>query len=312
MVKLGDSIKRVVMEDFIIYPVDAPLPEETNINDAAIATLAIDDYPDFMKADADGVWVTNVGRVEKLKFGIQKPILTVNIPSPCGVMATGFGSLWVADCKSESVYRVDLITGKIQSIIKTGLADREGELSIAASADAIWVLTNADGELSKIDPKTSKVVAHIKVLPNSFAVAFGSEALWITNTKDASVQQVDIKTNQVVSTIKVGKEPRFLAAGLNAIWTLNQEDGTVSKINPITKEVTTIDVDVKGSGGDITTGAKYVYVRAKKTLLSVIDPHSNKVVKRFGPIAGSGAVSVENGHVWITAHDINKVWVLKE
>ncbi len=312
LVKLGDSAKRVVMEDFIIYPVDAPLPEETNIDDAAIATLKIDDYPDFMKADADGVWVTNVGRVEKLKFGMQKPILTVNIPAPCGVMATGFGSLWVADCKSESVYRIELSTGKVQSIIKTGLADREGELSIAASPDAVWLLTKSDGELSKIDPQTNKLVARINVLPNSFAVAFGYDALWITNTKNASAQQVDPKTNAVVSTIKVGKEPRFLAAGLNAIWILNQEDGTVSKIDPVTKEVTTIDVDLKGSGGDITTGSKYVYVRAKKTLLSVIDPQSNKVIKRFGPTAGSGAVSVENGHVWITAHDINKVWVLKE
>ena len=312
MLKLGDSAKRVVMDDFIIYPVDAPLPEETDINEAAIATLNIDGYPDFMKADADGVWVTNVDRVEKLKFGSQTPIFRVNIPQPCGVMATAFGSLWVADCKNESVYRVELSTGKVQSIIKTGLADREGELSIAASADAVWLLTKADGELSKIDPISNKVIARVAVLSNSFAVVCEYNALWITNTKDASVQQVDPGTNTVVSTIKVGKEPRFLAAGLNAIWALNQEDGTVNKINPITKEVTTIDVDVKGSGGDITTGSKFVYVRAKKTLLSVIDPQTNKVIKRFGPAAGSGAVSVENGHVWITAHDVNKVWVLKE
>jgi glyoxylase-like metal-dependent hydrolase (beta-lactamase superfamily II)/DNA-binding beta-propeller fold protein YncE len=310
--KLGDSAKLVTMDDFIIYPVDAPLTKEININETAIATLTIDGYPDFMKADADGVWVTNVGRIEKLKFGAQKPALSVSIPSPCGVMATGFGSLWVADCKSESVYRVDLKSGKVQSIIKTGLADREGELSIAASEDAVWLLTKAAGELARIDPKTNKVVARIDVLTNSFAVTYGNHGLWITNTKNASVQKVDPKSNKVVSPIKVGKEPRFLAVGFNAVWTLNQEDGTVSKIEATTNEVTTIDVNVKGSGGDITTGSKYVYVRAKKTLLSVIDPETNKVIQRFGPTAGSGAVAVENGRVWITAHDINKVWVLKE
>jgi streptogramin lyase len=210
------------------------------------------------------------------------------------------------------VYRIDLNTGKIQSIIKTGLADHEGELSITASAEAVWLLSKDDGELTKIDPQTNKIAARVKVASHSYAVVFGFDALWITNTKNASVQQVDPKINNVVSTISVGKEPRFLAAGLKAIWTLNQEDGTVSKIDPITKVVSTIDVDVKGSGGDITTGSKYVYVRAKKTLLSVIDPNSNKVIKRFGPSAGSGAVAVENGHVWITAHDINKVWILKE
>jgi len=55
-----------------------------------------------------------------------------------------------------------------------------------------------------------------------------------------------------------------------------------------------------------------VYVRAKKTMLSIIDPKSNKVIKRYGPSSGSGAVCVENGRVWITAHDINTVWILKE
>ncbi|MBI1770689.1 MAG: MBL fold metallo-hydrolase [Bacteroidetes bacterium] len=312
IVKLGDTVKRVVFNDFIIFPTYEPLPKETNIYDAAIATIKIDGYPDFMRADVDGAWVTNVGQVEKLKFGEKKAILSVNVPQPCGVMATGFGSLWVADCKSESVYRVNLNTGKVQSIIKTGLADREGELSIAISEDAVWLLTDAEGELSKIDPLSNKVVAHVKVAPHSFAVVFGYDALWITNTENASVQQVDPKTNKVVSTTKVGKEPRFLAAGLNAIWTLNQEDGTVSKIDPVTKDVKAIDVDVEGSGGDITVGSKYVYVRAKKTLLSVIDPQSNEVISRFGPAAGSGAVCVENGHVWVTAHDINQVWVLKE
>jgi YVTN family beta-propeller protein len=310
--KLGDTVKRAIMNDFIIYPVEEPLPIETLIDEAAIAAMHMNGYPDFMKVDVDGVWVTNVGRIEKLKFGVEKPVLVVNIPQPCGVMATAFGSLWVADCKSESVYRVDLITGKIQSIIKTGLADRDGELSIAASAAAVWLLSKDEGELTKIDPQTNIIVARVKVASHSYAVVFGFDALWITNTKNASVQQVDPKTNNVVSTISVGKEPRFLAVGLNAIWTLNQEDGTVSKIDPLTKEVATIKLDVKGSGGDITTGSKYVYVRAKKTLLSVIDPASNKVIKRFSPSAGSGAVAVENGHVWITAHDINKVWVLKE
>jgi len=312
LIKLGDTVRRITLDDFIVYPTYEPLPKETDINESALASFNVDGYPDFMKSDENGVWVTNVGRVEKFEFGKQKPVLTVNIPQPCGVMTIGFGSLWVADCKSESVYRVDSKTGKIQAIIKTGLADRDGELSITASDDAILLLTKKDGEISRIDPQSNKVSARIKVEPNSFAAAFGSGSLWITNTKNASVQQVDPKTNKVVSIIKVGKEPRFLATGFGATWTLNQEDGTVSKIDAVTLKVKTIDVDVEGSGGDITTGSKYVYVRAKKTLLSVIDPKTDKVIARYGPTAGSGAVAVENGRAWITAHDINKVWVLKE
>ncbi|GHN01485.1 hypothetical protein WSM22_29740 [Cytophagales bacterium WSM2-2] len=310
--KTGDLVRRIVCNDFIVFPTYESLPRESNIENSAIATLNLEGYPDFMKSEDNGVWVTNEGRIEKLEFGKLKPVFSVSIPQPCGVMATGFSSLWVANCKDESVYRIDLKTGKILVVIKTGLADKDGELSIAASDDGIWLLTKEEGELSKIDPRTNRVTLHIKVEPNSYAVAFGFGALWITNTKNNSVQQVDLKKNSVVASIKVGKEPRFLAVGRNGIWTLNQEDGTVSKIDPVTKEVKTIDVDVEGSGGDIAVGDKYVYVRAKKTLLSVIDPERGKVTARYGPIAGSGAVAVEHGHVWVTAHDINKVWVLKE
>jgi virginiamycin B lyase len=39
-------------------------------------------------------------------------------------------------------------------------------------------------------------------------------------------------------------------------------------------------------------------------------PKTNKVIKKFGPPAGSGALHAGNDAVWITAHDINKVWRL--
>jgi hypothetical protein len=42
----------------------------------------------------------------------------------------------------------------------------------------------------------------------------------------------------------------------------------------------------------------------------VIDPKTNKVVKRFGPPSGSGAVRAGGGKVWVTAHDVNKLWGL--
>ena len=36
----------------------------------------------------------------------------------------------------------------------------------------------------------------------------------------------------------------------------------------------------------------------------------NKVVKRFGPAQGSGAVRAGGGKVWVSAHDVTKVWAL--
>lgn len=286
---------------------------EFPINQKASNTLKLEGYPDFLAADDDGVWVTNEDRVDKLIAGQSVPFKTINMPTPCGAMAVGFGSLWVASCSKKSLYRIDLLSGEITANIETGLADPEGELSIAVGAGSVWLLTNATGELSRIDPYKNEVIRKIKVLPNSFAAAFGFNAVWITNTTSGSVQKIDPKTEKVIAIIPVGKTPRFLAAGAGAVWSLNQEDGTVSKIDPESnKVISTIAVEAVGSGGDITTSNAKVYVRAKSPLLSVIDPATSAVVARYGPPAGSGAVRVENGRVWVTAHDINTIWVLNE
>lgn len=286
--------------------------KEIAIQTKAITNLHIKGYPDFLVSDKDGVWVTNEDRVEKLVWNKKEPVLFLNIPQPCGVMCMAYKSLWVASCKNKSIYRIHSQTGRIEAMIETGLADGEGELSISAGAGSICVLTNSNGELSRIDPLVNKVIAKIPVESNSYAVAFGFGNVWITNTSRSTVQCVDPKSNAVKATIPVGRQPRFLAAGLGAVWTLNQEDGTVTRIDPSSHLTTSIDAKVEGSGGDITVGSKYVYVRAKKTLLSVIDPVTLKIIKRYGPPAGSGAVSVENERVWLTAHDINAIWILKE
>lgn len=300
----------------------------TPIAARAVATLKVPGFADFLVADGKAVWVTNRGRIEKLDRDHALPVLTATVPSPCGAMAVGFGAVWVANCRDSSVYRVDRKSARVVAMIPTGLADRRGELSLAVGAGSVWVLSDRAGVLSRIDPRTNRVIAQIAVAPNSFAAVFGFRSVWISNTGapnvgapnaagsttagNGSVQRIDPATNQVVATISVGPTPRFLAAGERGVWTLNQGDGTVSRVDPKTNAViATIAVGVPGGGGDIDAGGGAVWVRASRVLLSVIDPHSNRVVERLGPVAGSGAVRVAGNGVWVTAHDIGTVWVLR-
>jgi hypothetical protein len=41
-----------------------------------------------------------------------------------------------------------------------------------------------------------------------------------------------------------------------------------------------------------------------------IDPRDNTVTETYGPPSGSGAVTVGDDAVWVSAHDINRVWRL--
>jgi hypothetical protein len=65
---------------------------------------------------------------------------------------------------------------------------------------------------------------------------------------------------------------------------------------------------VPGEGGDLTAGGGSVWARGSGTLLTRIDPHSHRVLARYGPPSGSGAVIVGAHAVWVSAHDIRTVW----
>ena len=304
--------------------------KELDISKVASVVLKLDGYPDFMVPDSNDVWITNEKRVDKLSSTSTKPILSAAVPSPCGVMAVGFGSLWVANYNDKSIYRINRSTGKVTAVIPTGLADKYGELSIAAGAGSVWVLSDSAGILTRINPETNAVQATINVLPFSYCAAFGYDAVWITNTGNVknipgtgmvegknkgSVQRIDPITNKVAATISTGTAPRFLAVGENGIWALNQADGTVSRIDPYTnKLVATVNVQVAGLGGDIAAGAGKVWVRGNRTaFLVTIDPKTNTIGNRYGPLSGSGAVRVtEDNSVWISSHDVNSIWIIKQ
>lgn len=291
-------------------------PRELAIADVAIATLTIPGYPDFLAADDRSVWTTNTDRVEKLAIDQPAPVKTIDMPGPCGAMVVVDGSLWVASCGEQSVYRLDTATGSIVARVPTGLADPEGELSLAAGAGSVWVLSDASGTLARIDSHANEVVARIEVMPRSYAAAFGFGAVWITSTGDRDgpgwVQRIDPGTNTVVASVPVGPVPRFLAAGEGGVWTLNWGDGSMTKVDPETNEaVATFPLRMEGGGGDIATGAGSVWVRGTKVLLAAVDPSTNAVTTIYGPPAGSGAVRVAGDLVWVTAHDTNTVWVLK-
>jgi YVTN family beta-propeller protein len=285
------------------------------ISNEAIGTIKLEGFPDFLAVDGDDVWITNIGKVQKLSAKSKTLTLSVDISEPCGAPIVAEGSLWVANCKDKSIYRINHRTGKIIDIIPINISDPYGEISLAFGAGSLWILTDSEGTLSRINPKTNKIEANIKVNRHSYCATYGFNSVWITTSENQGfVQRIDPKTNKVVSTIPVGSYPRFIAAGENGVWTLNQKDGTVSHINPdLNKVIATIKAEVPGPGGDIAVGNNKVWVRSMKgTFLLTIDPLNNKVLNRYLPLCGSGAVRVSNKYIWVSAHDVNSIWILEK
>ena len=71
---------------------EEPIVPLLSLAEHALHTLKVPGSADFLVLEGDDAWVTNQGRVEKLKAGSSKPVVTVQITEPCGAMAIDFGS----------------------------------------------------------------------------------------------------------------------------------------------------------------------------------------------------------------------------
>jgi virginiamycin B lyase len=283
---------------------------ETPIESVASATVLVEGAPRFLEVSPGAVWVATPGKhaLARIDPATNQVIAQVAIDNPCAAITGANNSIWVQNCADQMLYRIDAQSNEVIAKIPVDTANPDG--NIASGEGGVWV-PSSDGVLSRIDPATNKVVAQVPVKPFSYAAAAGYGAVWVTNYQDGSVQRIDPTSNQVVATIAVGDQPKSLAVGEDAVWVLNQSAGTVSRIDPATnKVVATIEAGVPGTGGNIAAGEGAVWVRATNILLSVIDPKTNQVVKRYGPQQGKGDLRARAGSVWLSSSDSNKVWRL--
>ena len=128
---------------------------------------------------------------------------------------------------------------------------------------------------------------------------FSDGTVWITGIESNVVTAVDASSGKVLASVPVGSKPRFLTAGAGSIWTLNQGDGTVSRVDEKSKQVTTIQVGIPGTGGDIDYRADSVWLSVFDVPLTRVDASTNRVVKQW---IGKGGDSLRVGFdsLWIT------------
>ncbi len=276
--------------------------------------IAVPGFVDFLTVDGDSVWATNRGRVEQ--FSTDGMVASVAIPKPCGTMALLAGSLWVANCEGANLYRVDIATAQVQTVIETGIAEPRGETNVVAGAGSIWVPSDAAGTIARIDPATNTVIATVAVAPKTFFLAFGLDALWAVSSDERLLQRIDPATNTVTGSVELGQQPGFLAAGEGAVWVQEQGDGTVVRVDPETVVVTgRTKVGDSLLYGDIDAADGKVWLRTTQDqTFVVIDAQSLEILARVGRPEGSGAIRHTPRGVWTSAHDVLSInwWTRSE
>ncbi len=218
---------------------------------------------------------------------------------PCSGAAQGFKSLWILDCGDGALVRLEPKTGKVEAKLAIGAADVR--LGIAATADSIWALTDQKTTLSRVDPDQKQVVAEVRLGAGCNSLLFAGGALWITCPAENRILRVNPLTNLVEKRIEVSARPMAVAFGEGSLWVLCQKEGKVERIDPKTnKVIKTIELAVPGAdgGGDIWTGAGFVWVTQAGFPLTRIDPATDKVAQQFFG-EGGGMLQASANAVWL-------------
>ncbi len=277
---------------------------------ARSATFKVGRTADWVLITDDAVWVasTRPNAVQRIDPVTNKVVAKVRVPGEaCSGLAAGFGSIWVPLCgRKPALVRIDALRNTISATLPIPPSGPEG--GIATSPDSVWMVTDKNGTLCRIDPATNEVRQRISIPRGAYNPIFSEGAVWITGFDSGVLIPVEASTGTVLNSIPVGPKPRFLTAGGGSVWTLNQGDGTVSRVDTSTRKlVATIQAGIPGSGGDIDFGADSVWASVFDIPLTRIDAGTNKVLRQW---VGRGGDSLRFGFnsIWLTDYRRGLLW----
>jgi streptogramin lyase len=223
-----------------------------------------------------------------------------NLKQPCSGVIAAFGSLWIANCGTKTLARIDPKTAKITATLAIGAA---GVMTgLAATPDSVWMLTDLKTTLSRIDPDENKVVEELRLPAGCNSLTYGENSLWITCPSETRVLRINPRVNLVEKRIEVAAGPRAVAFGAGSVWVLCEKEGKIERIDPKTNKILkTIDLAVPNAAGNLAFGDGFLWVTQTGFPLTRIDPQNEqeKVAQQFWG-DGGGLISVTPDAIWLS------------
>lgn len=312
-VVLASAFGTVVAQSATESNLPKPGVKEVQVSFASLkpsATIKLGGTADWVLITDDAVWVasTKPYAVQRIDPATNRIVAKVGVSGEaCSGLTSGFGSIWVPVCgKKAELVRIDAAKNTISATIPVAPAGPEG--GITASDDSVWMVSDKNGTLNRIDPSTNRLRQKISIPSGSYNPIFSNGIVWITGVESSVLTAVDAANGKVLESVAVGPKPRFLAAGGGSVWTLNQGDGTVSRVDERSRKViATIQAGIPGAGGDIGYGADSVWATVFDVPLTRIDATTNKVVRQW---VGKGGDSLRFGYgsIWLTDYHSGLLW----
>jgi virginiamycin B lyase len=206
------------------------------------------------------------------------------------------------------------------------------------AAGAVWVANEADGTVSRIDPRTNKVAATIQIGDPQVMVAAGcgpgsvhsfmyftllnrrcdipssltsdGRSVWAVDNVAPGLDRIDPGTNRVVQHLALDADPFDLAWGYGSLWVSSyfHEPRELLRVDPATGQVlaTISDIPLGATGLAVGDGAVWV-ASTYGQLVARVDPGTNRVTATIPVERYPLAVSVGSGAVWVRNEESSSV-----
>ena len=203
-----------------------------------------------------------LARIDPLVGSLDTPFidLPVDALQAEGSVGVGEGGAWLVSTDHELLF-LNPITNRVDD--RWPLPD--GAAAVRAGLGAVWVTVADEGELLRMDPADPRTARSIVVGEGPRFLAIGEDAVWVMNQADGSVSRVAADGSVVatvkVSDAPIGGGD--IAVGGGIVWVRTEQDLVVG-IDAATNEVSHRYGPPSGSGS-VATDGDVVWVTAHDT-----------------------------------------------
>lgn len=292
----------------------------------AVTKIRTAGWPGSVVSAFNAIWVfqhvgTGVYRINPRTNRVVKRIQIGE--NQCLPAAAGDGKLWTTNCWGETgrayVYEIDARHNRV--------VHRYKGASVVFGDESLWMRTQDEEELLRIDPTSRVVIARIP-LPSgvggqygAFAAAECDGSVWLN--ADTNEIRVDAATNKVAAVIPLPNAASDSTASngyFSAVaaacaggkaWVPNLAG--LYSIDESSNTATRLPIAIKPNSqlGDpgLTASGNQVFVRTSDTTVTQVDSTTGSTVHVY-PAGGGGGdqIAVGYGSVWIPAAASAAVW----
>jgi DNA-binding beta-propeller fold protein YncE len=174
-------------------------------------------------------------------------------------------------------------------------------LRIAAGSEKIWVLSEPEATLTRIDAETDTILgAPLEMPPGVAAVAVGGGSVWVTDSKTGQLLRIDDETGGVTQRIRIGGDPGPLVYGGGRIWIADAKGAGITAVNAKGGRVVRRDLPPHIAPLRLATGAGGLWVsNATSSTVRRIDLGTFAVGAPIAAGRRPAGITVASGLVWV-------------